>query len=381
MAVRGLVVEKIGLPEQDDESTENIDRNNLGFLFPRSGHRVVVDDNNLYVLGGYNPKFHNIPNTEDTYYPLFKELWKFNFARREWSLLSTDGSMPIELASHAVLRVGRNLLCFGGTGVPFGSNSSNQLNVCNLDTLKWRHMKCSGQTPQKKYGHTLTKIGKHMYVCGGTSGYTYDLHIHRLDLQTLTWEELPAQSNFVPESRYRHEVACDDSRLFVFGGGTASSTFGFEFVPAFHIPTCQWENIKSIPDPKHGFPALRKCHSCVNFKQDVYICGGFDTQTIFGDIWKFSLQTNTWSKLPCSLQVPVYFHSADITSDGCMYVFGGVSKIDRVRTNCLQRVWLATPTLQEICWEKITSCLDSETLKKTAYLSSFLPMQFIEKLS
>lgn len=67
--------------------------------------------------------------------------------------------------------------------------------------------------------------------------------------------------------------------------------------------------------------------------------------------------------------------------DGCMYVFGGVSKIDRVRTNCLQRVWLATPTLQEICWEKITSCLDSETLKKTAYLSSFLPMQFIEKLS
>ena len=49
---------------------------------------------------------------------------------------------------------------------------------------------------------TLTKIGKHMYVCGGTSGYTYDLHIHRLDLQTLTWEELPAQSSFIPESRY-----------------------------------------------------------------------------------------------------------------------------------------------------------------------------------
>lgn len=45
-----------------------------GFLFPRSGHRVVVEDNNLYVLGGYNPKFHNVPNTEDTYYPLFKEV-------------------------------------------------------------------------------------------------------------------------------------------------------------------------------------------------------------------------------------------------------------------------------------------------------------------
>lgn len=33
MAVKGLVVEKIGLPEQDDESTENIDRNNLGKVY------------------------------------------------------------------------------------------------------------------------------------------------------------------------------------------------------------------------------------------------------------------------------------------------------------------------------------------------------------
>ena len=23
-------------------------------------------------------------------------------------------------------------------------------------------------------------------------------------------------------------------------------------MPAFHIPTCKWDNLKSIPDPKHG---------------------------------------------------------------------------------------------------------------------------------
>ena len=48
-----------------------------GFLFPRSGHRVVVDDSNLYVLGGYNPKFLDVPNTDDTYYPLFKEVYMY----------------------------------------------------------------------------------------------------------------------------------------------------------------------------------------------------------------------------------------------------------------------------------------------------------------
>ena len=34
-------------------------------------------------------------------FEILLQLWKFNFARREWSLLPTDGSMPIELASHA----------------------------------------------------------------------------------------------------------------------------------------------------------------------------------------------------------------------------------------------------------------------------------------
>jgi len=49
---------------------------------PRSGHRVVVDDGNLYSIGGYNPDFSDRENDNDTYYPLFKvvqvcELCKF----------------------------------------------------------------------------------------------------------------------------------------------------------------------------------------------------------------------------------------------------------------------------------------------------------------
>jgi len=39
---------------------------------PRSGHRVVVDEGNLYSIGGYNPDFSDRENDNDTYYPLFK---------------------------------------------------------------------------------------------------------------------------------------------------------------------------------------------------------------------------------------------------------------------------------------------------------------------
>ncbi|KAK3103056.1 hypothetical protein FSP39_016129, partial [Pinctada imbricata] len=352
-------------------------------LFPRSGHRVAVDEANLYVLGGYNPKFWGVENTDDTYYPLFKELWKFNFATRKWTLLPTDGHMPHELASHSVVRYGRNLLCFGGTGVPFGQSSSNQLHVCNLDTLKWRNIQCEGELPKKKYGHTIITLGTNLYVCGGTSGFVYDLDVHRLDLQSRVWKKLPVLSRYIPDSRYRHEVVCDETRIYVFGGGTAADSFGFEKIPSYDLQGEIWEDLTTKPDPKHGFPAPRKCHSCVKFKNAAYICGGFDTEIIMNDVWKLSLSTFQWTKIPSQLQVPVYFHSADVTKEGCMYIFGGVSKIDMVRTNCLQRVWLTIPSLRELCWEHLCSLHNMEKLSrnKDILMASGIPLHYIERLS
>ena len=48
---------------------------------------------------------------------------------------------------------GCNLLVFGGTGIPFGEASSNQLYVCNLNTRTWRHIECDGEFPIRVYGH------------------------------------------------------------------------------------------------------------------------------------------------------------------------------------------------------------------------------------
>ena len=43
-------------------------------LVARSGHRMIVDHSNLYCWGGYNPHYWEVENTEDTEYPLFKEV-------------------------------------------------------------------------------------------------------------------------------------------------------------------------------------------------------------------------------------------------------------------------------------------------------------------
>jgi len=59
---------------------------------------IVVDHGNLYSIVGYNPDFSERENDKDTYYLLFKELWRFNFATCLWQKLKTCGTMPVKLA-------------------------------------------------------------------------------------------------------------------------------------------------------------------------------------------------------------------------------------------------------------------------------------------
>lgn len=83
---------------------------------PRSGHRIVCDSKNLYSFGGYNPHIQSNEGSNDQVwvdsYPLFQELWRFNFASKKWVLYSSQRSLPRELASNAVLRKGNTLMVY-----------------------------------------------------------------------------------------------------------------------------------------------------------------------------------------------------------------------------------------------------------------------------
>lgn len=75
---------------------------------PRSGHRIGADSANFYSFGGYNPliRFEEYHYEDDSYidsYPLFQELWKFNFASRQWTKFRNSSTLPKELVSNAVI--------------------------------------------------------------------------------------------------------------------------------------------------------------------------------------------------------------------------------------------------------------------------------------
>lgn len=91
-----------------------------------------------------------------------------------------------------------------------------------------------------------------------------------------------------------------------------------------------------------GYPAARRCHSCVQVKDgtefltrhnldtlkclfllnisfalfllpEVFICGGYNGELILSDLWKINLQTFQWTKLLATMPEPAYFHCAAVT--------------------------------------------------------------------
>ncbi|XP_066285163.1 kelch domain-containing protein 10-like [Branchiostoma lanceolatum] len=362
-----------------------------GTVFPaaRSGHRCVADNGSLYVYGGYNPDFEENNGTVNMYYPLFRELWRYSFSSNAWTKLSTGGNFPTELASMSVLLHGKNLVVFGGTGVPFGDTNSNRISVCNLERKEWCEVSTSGELPQAIYGQAMVTCNGFLYVFGGTTGFEYNSDLHRLHLKDCVWEKLEAHKP--PSGRYRHEVAYDDSRLYVLGGGICWVCYSFDQIPAYNFSTRHWEEMSCRPstrprerlqDNAAGYPSARRCHSCVQYGNAVYICGGYNGWQIFDDIWKLALDTMQWTKLPSTMPEPAYFHAAAITPAGCMYVHGGVVSIEENRrTSSLYRIWLVLPSLLELTWQRVNDLIPNlHKMSQDSLHSIGLPPQLMDRL-
>ncbi|CAL1526257.1 unnamed protein product [Lymnaea stagnalis] len=360
----------------------------------RSGHRIIVTEDSLYALGGFNPVFGGYTAPVNVRgHPLFKELWRFNLSTRKWQLLDDFHSVPPTIASHTIAKVGRWLFLFGGTSIPFGETPSSALyrydltapchaensGQCDCDahalrgdevatirnSNRWHLIPVAGDLPEERYGHTMTMSFPDVYIVGGTSGYIYNSEVFHLDLRAPMgrWTKLSSDADpRQPVGRYRHETAFDGEKLYVFGGGTDRDAFSLVNIHTFNIKSCEWGTLKTFPDPVHGHPKPRKCHSCCHYKDDVFMVGGVsgtsttNETTLFNEIWKFSLAKATWTKYSATLLVPLYFHSADFSPlKGCIYIFGGVTNYreEWVRTKRILSLRVAVGNLLELAWEVV----------------------------
>ncbi|XP_023232430.1 kelch domain-containing protein 10-like [Centruroides sculpturatus] len=347
----------------------------------RSGHRIVADNANVYSFGGYNP---DVDNADENYENgLFKELWRFNIASKEWTNLRTKGQTPQLVASHSAILLHHYLLVFGGTGVPFGFKNGNTLQFYDIPNNCWKKVATSGSCPPKLYGQALALQDDLLYVVGGTSGLDYFLDVHFLNLKTKQWETLCAKEH--PFGRYRHEIAIYKNKIYVFGGGTAIDSLELTQIPTFDLNTHKWELVQTTGNTRtpHDMPCERKCHGCVQFDKDVYVFGGFTGREILSDIWKMDLEIRQWTRYQYELPETLYFHSVAAAPNGQVFIFGGIrSMFHKMRTNDMYTLWINIPTLKEICWQAVLYYIPYlSKLPVEQLLSIGIPNTFISRLT
>lgn len=149
--------------------------------------------------------------------------------------------------------------------------------------------------------------------------------------------------------------------------------------------TCQFVGI-STSYYGRGIPLARRCHGAVQIEMNndihIFITGGFDGENVFNDLWRLELSTMQWTFFEtCSIPKPIYFHSAAVSPEGRMYVFGGIRGYDTRRNNDIYCVWLRIPKLSEMCWEALlhyTPQIVSYSRQKLINIG--LPRHFVDRL-
>jgi N-acetylneuraminic acid mutarotase len=114
----------------------------------------------VYIFGGFDGHGTNF------------DLATFDPYNRTWTNVTKTaqrGVSPPSRTNHAAASVGKNMYIFGG-------NNNNEegkyqvlddLNVLDTQTMTWSCPKTTGTAPCARSGHTLTAIGKKLYLFGG----------------------------------------------------------------------------------------------------------------------------------------------------------------------------------------------------------------------
>ncbi|CAL8084963.1 unnamed protein product [Calicophoron daubneyi] len=349
---------------------------------PRSGHRIVADSRNVYVIGGY-VQYSNGLN-------VIGEVWRYNILSNTWRRLSvTDFRFPLA-ASHAACIIDHMVVLHGGTGSPFGEKIDNGLTVVDLRELRTHMLPAVSKSgnpedmPIPTYGHTLTYVlldnQPYLYKVGGAMGVTYTMNIYRYSLRFHQWElvyDMNHSSESSPEDRYRHDTVAYKDKLFIIGGANSEATYPLWPMPVFDMRSNSWSSLQF----SGGEPVQLRYQSSAQVNNLVFVFGGIaeDLRSVKKEIYCLDLDRQTCS-IVGTQKSPTFFHDAAYVPElEVIYSFGGTTQLQTERRTNDLHVFLLNDrplTLKELAWNSLISLVKLKPiveLRKRLMSISFRP--------
>jgi hypothetical protein len=86
-----------------------------------------------------------------------------------WTKPTLKGSAPVARGGHTAVLADYQMIIFGGHY--YGGSSKfeylNDTHVLDVETSTWHNVRCGGEIPEPRYGHSSIALGSKMFVFGG----------------------------------------------------------------------------------------------------------------------------------------------------------------------------------------------------------------------
>jgi len=196
-----------------------------------------------------------------------------------WSRPDMNGTPPCARGGHSATLADTQLVLFGGHYYGKGSFVYlNDVHVLDVETSTWHDVRCAGEPPPPRYGHTATLVGRRMFVFGGRGENNVVLKdMYLLDLDEWCWVKVNPTTT-APTSRFDHADVLIGNKIVIFGGWDGKQCFDDLWV--FDTEAFTWMKPKTAGTP----PRAR--HGC---KMEILTDGRI---TVFGGHSTADLQNN-----------------------------------------------------------------------------------------
>jgi N-acetylneuraminic acid mutarotase len=180
--------------------------------------------------------------------------------------------------------------------------------VTETDQPRWT-TRASMPTPRR--GLALASIEERVYAIAGESSGGVTDRVERYDLESDTWEELPAKPTAVTDV----VAAVIGGKIYVPGGKLASGAISSKN-EVFDPLTNQWSQAAGIPEPLSAY-------ALAAFEGKLYLFGGWNGTTYVQSSYEYDPEIDVWMRLP-DIPTPRGYSSA-VVSGGKIYVLGGTN--------------------------------------------------------
>lgn len=227
-------------------------------------------------------------------YGALNGFWKFNFVAQRWQKLSNTSAPTTGMyAGIAVDTTNNAIYTFGG----YDGNSNNEFYKYDIATDTWSQPSV-GTKPNTRHGLAMIydDVTHALWVYGGRESSTWNdfQDVWKYDIATTTWTQVRSTSS--PGTRSYMGWFKYGRYLYVYGGYNDPSDQNYDDMWRYHLDTDTWSQVSN---PATRPTPVRLNPMCIDEENGfAYLIGGQNTSLVsINQFWKYNITNNTWEDL------------------------------------------------------------------------------------